>query len=205
MLIHSLAAPTTAVIGWIFLGETYRFSQWLGIFITIGGVCLVIVERIPATPARGLHVRTVSLKGLALGLGALLGQAVGYIFSKVGMQTESGYLDPFCSTQIRAIAGFISFSIFLTAFNKWPSVKRALFDAKVVAFTSAGAVVGPFLGVSLSLLILHYLTAGVAATFLSLVPIFMIPFAIFLYKEHVSVRAVIGTIVAVFGIYLLMS
>jgi drug/metabolite transporter (DMT)-like permease len=48
-------------------------------------------------------------------------------------------------------------------------------------------------------------TAGVAATFLSLVPIFMLPFARFLHKEHVSFRAVIGTFIAVFGIYLLVS
>ena len=205
MLIHSLAAPATAVIGWLFLDESYRITQWLGIFIALSGVFLVILERSPATPAEGLQVRTISLKGLALGAGALLGQAVGYIFSKVGMQTETGYLDAFASTQIRAIAAFICFTAFLTITNRWGSVKQAFRDPRALLYTSAGSVVGPFLGVSLSLLILHYLAAGVAAAFLSLVPIFMIPFARFLHKEHVSLRAVIGTIVAVFGIYLLVS
>ncbi len=205
MLIHSLAAPTTAVIGWLFLGESYRITQWLGIFIALSGVCLVILERSPEPSARSLQVRTISLKGLALGAGALLGQAVGYIFSKVGMQTETGYLDAFASTQIRAIAAFICFIAFLTITNRWGSVKKAFGDPRAIVYTSAGSVVGPFLGVSLSLLILHYLAAGVAATFLSLVPIFMIPFARFLHKEHVSLRAIVGTIVAVFGIYLLVS
>jgi drug/metabolite transporter (DMT)-like permease len=45
MLIHSLAAPTAAVIGWIFLDEHYGFSQWLGIGITLCGVGMVIMER----------------------------------------------------------------------------------------------------------------------------------------------------------------
>lgn len=205
MLIHSLAAPATAVIGWIFLGENYHITQWLGIFIALSGVCLVILERSPAAPARSLRVRTISLKGLALGAGALLGQAIGYIFSKVGMQTEAGYLDAFASTQIRAIAAFICFAAFLTMTGKWGTVKRAFHDSRALIYTAAGSVAGPFLGVSLSLLILHYLAAGIAATFLSLVPVFMIPFARFLHKEHVSLRALIGTLIAVFGIYLLVS
>lgn len=205
MLIHSLAAPATAVIGWMFLDESYRLGQWLGILIALSGVGLVILERSPAPPARILQVRTVSLKGLALGVGAFLGQAVGYIFSKVGMQTESGYLDAFASTQIRAIAAFICFAAFLSVTGKWGSVRAACRDRRALGYTAAGAVVGPFLGVSLSLLILHHLAAGIAATFLALVPIFMIPFARFLHKEHVSIRALLGTLIAVFGIYLLVS
>ena len=205
MLIHSLAAPATAIIGWLFLDESYRIAQWMGIFIALSGVGLVILERSPAPPARSLQVRTVSIKGLALGAGAFLGQAVGYIFSKVGMQTETGYLDAFSSTQIRAIAAFCCFTAFLTVTNRWGSVKDVCRDRRALLYTAAGSVVGPFLGVSLSLLILHYLAAGVAATFLSLVPIFMLPFARFLHKEHVSFRAVIGTFIAVFGIYLLVS
>ncbi|MGI9571107.1 MAG: EamA family transporter, partial [Desulfobulbia bacterium] len=35
MLIHSLAAPATAIIGWLFLGESYRVTQWLGIFVAL--------------------------------------------------------------------------------------------------------------------------------------------------------------------------
>ena len=205
MLVHSLAAPATAIIGWVILDESYRITQWMGIFIALAGVGLVILERSPTSPAGCLQVRTISIKGLALGVGAFLGQAVGYIFSKVGMQTETGYLDAFSSTQIRAIAAFFCFAAFVTATNRWGSVKNVVRDRRALLYTAAGSCVGPFLGVSLSLLILHYLAAGVAATFLSLVPIFMLPFARFLHKEHVSFRAVIGTFIAVFGIYLLVS
>ena len=84
-------------------------------------------------------------------------------------------------------------------------VKKALKNTKAVSYTAIGALIGPFLGVSLSLLALHYLPTGVAATFLSLVPICIIPFSIFLHKEHVSIRAFGGAVTAVFGIYLLMS
>ena len=205
MLIHSLAAPTAAVIGWVFLDETYVAHQWLGIFVTLAGVSIVIFERNPqVSPAQSLKVRKVSLTGVLFGFAAMIGQAVGYILSKVGMQTDSGYLDAFSATQIRAIAAFVCFFLFFSITRRWGDVKRALLDRQAVLFTAIGAAIGPFLGVSLSLLVLHYLATGVASTFLSLVPIAIIPFSIFLYKEHVSMGAIGGTFIAVFGIYLLM-
>jgi drug/metabolite transporter (DMT)-like permease len=120
------------------------------------------------------------------------------------MQTESGYIDAFDATQIRAISGFICFILFFSLTKKWDRVRFGLSDKKAVLYTATGAVIGPFLGVSLSLMVLHYLTTGVASTFLSLVPVFIIPFSIFLHKEHVSIRATTGAFIAVFGIYLLM-
>ena len=78
-------------------------------------------------------------------------------------------------------------------------------NKKAVGYTMAGSVVGPFLGVSLSLLVLHYLTTGVASTFFSLVPVSIIPFSIFLHKEHVSIRAFAGAVIAISGIYLLTA
>jgi drug/metabolite transporter (DMT)-like permease len=202
MLIFSLSAPTVALIGWGFLDETYIFRQWVGIFITLSGVAVVILERNHHTSP--LKTRHISLKGVLFGFGAMFGQALGYILSKSGMQTESGYLDAFSATQIRAIAAFLCFLIFFTVTGKWGTVKSALGNKKAVLYTSIGAAIGPFIGVSLSLLVLHYLTAGIASTFLSLVPVFIIPFSIFLHKEYVSIRASAGAVTAVFGIYLLM-
>jgi len=206
MLIFSLSAPTAALIGWVFLDESYHLYQWAGMIVTLLGVMIVIFERSqkPSTVSK-LKIRHLSLKGIVFGFGAMFGQASGYILSKAGMQTDSGYLDPFSATQIRAIAAFICFLIFFTVTRRWKSLTAGLKDTKAVLYTAAGSAVGPFLGVSLSLLVLHYLSTGVASTFLSLVPICIIPFSIFLHKEHVSIRAVFGSMIAVFGIYLLMS
>ncbi|MBT3388765.1 MAG: DMT family transporter [Desulfobacula sp.] len=202
MLIFSLSAPTAALIGWSLLDEVYVLHQWAGMFVTLLGVGIVILER--NQKASKLKIRGITLKGTLFGFGAMFGQACGYILSKTGMQTESGYLDPFSATQIRALAAFMCFLIFFTATGKWGIVKTAVKDKKAVVFTTIGSAIGPFLGVSLSLMVLHYLTTGVASTFLSLVPVFIIPFSIFLHKEHVSIRAFAGAVIAVFGIYLLM-
>ena len=203
MLIFSLSAPTAALIGWLFLDEIYVLHQWVGMFVTLFGVGIVILQR--NQKASKLKIRDISLKGVLFGFGGMFGQACGYVLSKTGMQTESGYLDAFSATQIRAIAAFICFLVFFTVTGKWGNVKAAVRNTTALLFTAIGSAIGPFLGVSLSLLILHYLTTGVASTFLALVPVFIIPFSIFLHKEHVSIRAVAGAGTAVFGIYLLVS
>lgn len=205
MLLYSLAAPAAALIGWLFLAESYVVHQWLGILVTLSGVGLVILERTP-TPAPGKTrtVTRISAKGVWYALGAMLGQAGGFVLSKAGMQTGAVYLDAFGATQIRAMAAFCCFVLFFTVTHRWGKVGQALANGRALGFTVIGSCVGPFLGVSLSLLTLHYLTTGVASTILSLVPVFIIPFSIFLHKEHVSIRAVCGAVVAVFGIYLLV-
>ncbi|MCG8564443.1 MAG: DMT family transporter [Desulfobacterales bacterium] len=199
LLLFSLSAPMAAVIGWAFLDEIYTPAQWGGILITLAGVGMVILEKNHDT-----NHRQVSFKGLAFGLGAMMGQAVGYILSKAGMVTAQGYLPAFPATQIRALAAFGCFILFFTLTRKWGQVKQALANTQAVAMTAAGSVVGPFIGVSLSLLTLQYLSTGVASTFLSLTPVAIIPFSIFLYKERVSPRAILGAVIAVTGIGLLM-
>jgi drug/metabolite transporter (DMT)-like permease len=206
MLIQSLAAPTAAVFGWMFLAENYFLHQWIGMFVTLSGVCTVILERSQNSfPAQRLKVRRISYKGVGYGFLAMFCQAGGLLLSKSGMHTDSGYLDAFSATEIRAIAAFFCFIVFFTVTGKWKEVGTALTNTKAVTYTAIGAAVGPFLGVSLSLMALHYLTTGVASTFFSLIPICIIPFSIFIHKEHVSIRAAAGAVTAVFGVYLLMS
>lgn len=204
LVIFSLAAPVSAIIGWFFLDETYILSQWTGMMVTLTGVSIVILEK--GNGQKGdLTQRAITLKGLIFGILAMLGQAVGFVLSKSGMQTPDGYLDAFASTQVRALAAFICFWALFTMTGKWGNVVRGLKDRKAVSFTATGAVIGPFLGVSLSLLTLHYLPTGIASTFLSLTPVAIIPFAVFIHKEHVSLRAAAGAVIAVFGIYLLSA
>ena len=204
LLIFSLSAPTAAVIGRLFLKEVYTPLQWAGMLVTLSGVIMVILEK-PGMPPVGKTRRTATPKGILFGTGAMLGQAVGYILSKKGMLVDGAYLDAFSATQIRALAAFACFFCFFSLTRRWHVVTSGIKDKKAVAMTATGAVIGPFIGVSLSLLVLHYLTTGVASTFLSLTPVCIIPFSIFIHKESVSIRAFAGAVVAVGGIWLLMG
>ncbi|MCP4023101.1 MAG: DMT family transporter [Desulfobacteraceae bacterium] len=205
MLIMSLSAPVAAVTGWLFIDESYLLFQWTGMAVTLSGVCIVILEKNNSPNPNKRKSRQISLKGVLFGIGGMLGQSFGYILSKTGMQTETGYLDAFAATQIRAIAAFLCFFLFFTITKRWKSVGQAIKNISATSTTIAGSILGPFLGVSLSLLTLHYLTVGVASTIFSLVPVCIIPFSIFIHKEHISARAIIGALIAVSGVWLLSN
>lgn len=209
MLVMSLAAPVTALIGWAFLDEIYGLLQWLGILVTLSGVAMVILERNGVGPARlavpkNRVIKKITPHGVVMAFLGMLGQAVGYIFSKVGMQSDGGMLDPVAATTIRVLAGILGVVVIFFALGWWPRVWQSRHDAKALAATTVGAFLGPFVGVVLSLAALHYTSAGVASTIMALTPVMLIPFAVFIHKEHVSIRAFGGTVIAFSGVVLLI-
>ncbi|MCZ7581840.1 MAG: DMT family transporter [Deltaproteobacteria bacterium] len=67
-----------------------------------------------------------------------------------------------------------------------------------------GAFFGPFLGVSLSLLAVQHTKTGVAATLMSMTPVFILAPAAVLFKERITRTAVAGTVLAVAGVAVLV-
>jgi drug/metabolite transporter (DMT)-like permease len=197
MLVMSLVPPFTALVGWAALNERLGATEWLGMAITVAGVAWVVMER-PSSDASS-EART-RIRGLSLGLVATVGQAVGLIMSKHGM----GAYDPFAATQIRIAAGLVGFAGVVSVARRWPRVGAALLDRPALARLSLGAVFGPFIGVSLSLMAVQHTATGIAATLMAIVPVLIIPPAVLVFKERVSLRAVAGAIVAVGGVALMV-
>ena len=113
-----------------------------------------------------------------------------------------GDYNVFAATQIRIIAGTIGFIILISVIKRWPKVKAAATDAKAMKFIGIGAFFGPFIGVYLSLLAVKYTTIGIASTIMAIIPVLIIPPAIFLYKEKVTLKEVIGALISVGGVVL---
>lgn len=195
-LMMSLAPPLTAAIGWLFLGEALSSVDALGMTMTLGGVLLVIRER--QTDENG-DLRHMPAMGWVLGFLAALGQAGGLILSKHGM----GHYSPFAATQIRVIAGFVGFMALFTFIGWWPKVWAGMRNAPAMRRTGLGAFFGPFVGVSFSLMAVQHTQAGIAATIMSITPILVIPPTILLYKERVSLRALLGASMAIAGVAVL--
>jgi drug/metabolite transporter (DMT)-like permease len=116
----------------------------------------------------------------------------------MGVFGQGGY-DPFAATQIRTIAGMVGFSLLFTLLGRWRRVGQALSNGRAMLLTTIGAFFGPFIGVSLSLLAVQNTETGVAATIMSLVPVIIIPSAVIVLKERVTLKEVIGAGVAVAG------
>jgi drug/metabolite transporter (DMT)-like permease len=193
MLIMALVPPVTAVIGWLFLGENLTGLEILAMLITIGGISLVILER-------GETSRQVQfshpLSGILFAFGGTLGQAIGLIFSKYGM----GEYSPFAATQIRIIAGISGFTILFFFMKRWGKVFAAFKNRVAMTRITVGSFFGPFLGVSLSLLAVQNTLTGIASTIMAIVPILIIPPAVFIFREKLKLKEVVGALIAVAGV-----
>jgi len=191
-LLMALVPPIMGLLGLVVLGERLGAREWLGMAVTVGGVAWVIFER-PGGP--GLSPARPRLGGLLLGVGGAVGQAGGLLLSKIGMRSY----DAFAATQIRVIVGGLGFAVIFTLLGGWPRVGRALRDGRSMIHISIGALLGPCLGVALSLLAVQHAQVGVAATIMALVPALMIPAAWWLRRDRASRRAMAGAALAVAG------
>lgn len=195
MLIMASVPPLTALIGWAVMEETLGGRGLLGMALTVGGITLVVLERKTGPEQR---VFTHPISGVLLAFGGAVGQAVGLVMSKYGM----GTYDAFAATQIRILAGTISsFPIFFFI-HGWAKVGNTIRKRETIIPISLGALFGPFLGVAFSLLAIQHTSTGVASTIMAIVPVLIIPPAIILFKEKVTVREVIGAFAAVTGVVL---
>ena len=201
-LMMSLVPPLTALIGWLALGETLTGRDFLGMTLTVSGIAWAVLERTRPKAGQGasLHVSQITPAGLALGFGGALGQASGLILSKIGM----GSYDAFAATQVRVIAGIAGYTLLFFALGWWPNVRQGLRDRKALGFAALGAFFGPFLAVSLSLIAIRSIVAGVAASIMSLTPVLIIPLVILLRGEKVGIGGIAGAVVAVCGVALLL-
>ena len=200
MLIMSLAPPIAAITGWLILGEKFTLQNTAGMALTLSGIALVVLNRIPKAGIANKRVMRFNypLAGLLLAFGGAAGQGVGLVLSKLGMQEYNA----FASSQIRVIAGLAGFAGVFTIIGKWSSVRQAFNHIPAMKRLTLGAFFGPFLGVSFSLLAIQHTNTGIASTIMALVPIFIIPPSILIFKHKVSPREILGTLISLSGVAL---
>jgi len=195
MLIMTLVPPVTAFFSFIILGERLTLFNYLGMVLTFSGISLAVLNRNGKGERLSLKL---SPRGVLYAFGGAVGQALGLVLSKKGLNDY----DPFAATQIRIIAGMAGYAILVTALMRWGSVIKAVSNRKGMAATSLGAFFGPFLGVSFSLIAVKFTETGIASTIMALVPVFIIPPAVFLYKQKITFAEIAGAVISVIGVSL---
>lgn len=196
MLIMALAPPITALLGFVIMREVISSIDILGMIITIVGIFVVVLVK---NPENNNIKFSRSIKGIIFAFIGALGQSFGLILSKIGM----GNYNPFAATQIRIIAGMIGFSLVFLFTKKWNELKDAVKNTKATKHLIIGSLFGPFLGVSFSLLAIQYTSTGVSSTITSLTPVLIIPLSLYVLKEKVSPKEIIGAIISVIGVSIL--
>ncbi|MBN2115406.1 MAG: DMT family transporter [Anaerolineales bacterium] len=196
-LLLSLAPIFGSVIAWVFFGERLTALQITGIVLALAGIAWVVMshKEPPDTPHG--HTR----RGVLFGVLAGLGQAIGFVFSKQGM---FGDFSPFQANAIRMLAA----AIFIWAWTAIDSKTGATITAlrekpRAIGLLALGALLGPLLGVSASLLAVQHTEIGVASTLMALPPVIVLPISYFAYKEKIGWQAFLGTVLAIAGVAIL--
>lgn len=196
LLIMSAAPPLAALIGFIFLNERISFLGLLGMFITMTGISLVILSK-NTTENKVEFNRPI--KGIIYASIGALGQALGLIFSKIGV----GDYNPMAATQIRIIAAALLMTVIITKNKRWPEIIEAMKNKSAMPALIAGSIFGPFIGVTFSLLAVKYAAVGIVSSITSISPIVIIPASIIIFKEKVTPREVLGAVISIVGVILL--
>lgn len=206
-LFMTLAPPIAAVAGWIILGETLTLKALIAMAITICGIIISIISN----EGDGKVRLDIPVKGILLGIGAGLGQGIGLVLSKIGMQHYSAAIPadapsmmdemmPFASTMIRALAGGLGFLAIMCMMRTTSELREALDDRKGMKYAIMTTLTGPVIGVSLSLMAVRHTNTGIASTLMALTPVLIIlPYSL-IYRQKISLKEIIGVIVSMSGV-----
>ena len=204
-LFMTLASPFAAIAAWFMMGETMSLLALLGMIVTLSGIGISIMGK---DDAGARHLK-LPRKGILLGIGAGMGQGIGLVLSKQGLMhyaaeipaeaTDVAAMMPFAGTQIRAIMGLIGFGATLLFLGKWRNMLRIFTDVRGAAAAMGAILLGPFFGVSLSLMAVGMTNTGVAQTLMSLTPILILWPSRMMFGTKVSMQEVVGAVIAVAG------
>ena len=76
----------------------------------------------------------------------------------------------------------------------------AVGDGSAMKNTAIASFLGPYLGITFSMVAVTFTETGVAQTLLSLMPVMIIPVVWILHHQRTSWRGILGAIVAILGV-----
>ncbi len=198
MLMMALVPPISASLAFFFLGERLSFLGIFGIIITVCGIALVVLKR-EEKPTSNYKI---DYTGLFYALIGAAGQAVGLIFAKNAF--NEGEISGFLASFVRiASAVIIIYPLALVTKRYKNPIRIYMNDKRAFLFTAIGSVIGPFLGITFSMIAISHAKVGIASTLMATVPIIMLPMIRYYYKEKLSWISIAGALVAVSGIAIL--
>jgi drug/metabolite transporter (DMT)-like permease len=197
MLLMSTVPIYSVIFGWLLFEETVTGIELMGILLAVAGVGWVVTEK-----QQGMTVveNKQYKSGIFFGLLGALGQVANLVTARYGLV---GGFPSISATIIRILVALVVMWGFALLRGKIGYTFRKWRDRKAFPAMVAGAFVGPFLGIWLSLIAIQLARLGIASTLMALPPVLLIPIEYFVYKKPVSLRGVVGTAVAIAGVALI--
>lgn len=197
VLVATVAPPMTAVLGALVLSEPLTAATSVGMVLTLAGIVWVILER--TEPVAGSGVHGVDWFGVLLGVLSAACQAVGSVLTKLGAEDHTALE----VSLVRLAVGSLGLAVVVTLSRRWHRVRAPLQTPRSALAVISAAVLGAYVGIWLMNAGFLLAPVGIAATLNATSPLFVLPLAVLLFGERVSLRSVVGALVAVSGVALL--
>jgi drug/metabolite transporter (DMT)-like permease len=198
MLLLSTAPIYSTLFGWLLFRERITPLELGGIALAVWGVAWVVTER----QAEQAAVETNDYRrGIGFGLAAALGQVANLVTARYGLV---GNFPTLSATIIRILVAAGVVWAFVLLRGQGRHTLEQWHDRRAVLMMLGGSIVGPFLGIWLSLIAIQNAPLGIASTLMALPPVLLIPLEYLLYRRRVSARGIVGTLVAMAGVALIL-
>lgn len=199
-ILFALNAPIAAILGWLLLGETLTMKALAGMVLVVAGVLLAILfGKRRAQLHQWETVKGPLWIGVALGLGAATGQAIGSIIARPVMETG---IDPFVASMLRVgiAAAFLTVMIQLPI----PALKpKNPLTWKVAIMTALTGILALAIGMTLLLFALSGGKVGIVSTLSATSPVIILPLLWLRTGERPAAGAWAGAALVVAGMGLI--
>lgn len=200
LLLVTSAAPMTALLARVTLGEVLTFQAIAGIAAIAGGIAWVIGDRVVDVEGKG-----VWWQGVLWGLLAAGSQAVGVVLSRAALaETE---ISPLWSTVLRIAIGIVPLLLWelrgiLRDRAERQAWRRILTTPKTLSAILLGSFFGTYLAIWLQQTSIKFAPVGIAQTLTSTSPLFVLPLAAWA-GDRISGRSLCGVVVVLLGVAML--
>ncbi len=204
--LYTTFAPGAALlIGYIALNESINLIGILGILITVSGVIWLTLSKKDSNEASKVGY-TRDKKGIVYGIVGALCQGTGLVLSKYGMDYYQDKLPTMHAVWIRLLFAFGAAFIVSLIAGKLKSNSKPIFsnEKNNLPLMFLGTLLGPVMGVTLSLFAIQKLEVAVAQTIFALLPLFVLPISFIIYKEKITIQSIFACLMALSGVLLLI-
>ncbi len=200
LLLVTSAAPMTALLATVTLGETLPMQAIVGIAAIAGGIAWVISDRVVDVQGKG-----VWWQGVLWGLVAAGSQAVGVVLSRAALADTE--ISPLWSTVLRIAIGIVPLLLWeclgiVRDKAERQAWRRILTTPKMIAAILLGSFFGTYLAIWLQQTSIKFAPVGIAQTLTSTSPLFVLPLAAWA-GDRISGRSLWGVAIVLIGVAML--
>lgn len=192
VLYFILGQVLTVILSYLFLGEILTLLQYIGAFVVVIGVLLVIFDKQDNHPNK--------TQGIIEGFAAMLCYSVSIILIKSVMDEVSAVTATFYRMLFSVVFVLLG-GLFSKKVKAWAAPLR---QRKTLALFTVNSVIVTYGGFLMSVLALKYIDVSIASILSTTEPLFTLLFAFLINKDKPTRKEMIGALIAMVGVLMMI-